>query len=261
MPQIIKTLDRHKPSTKWMLVLAVILPLSMSACSSIDLPALAQTGTAATSTNTVINEQTQKTPEMFIGEINRIENLGYSKSQTNALLPTNRYQSDTGDYAVHMPTIKRINGYDLIKTDYAYAKHIGGGVRYALLALVDPKTKEVVRSSIRFVSSTGTGEFDTDTSVSNSVKKLHPTRDFTQVIDGDGRIFKLTPAKEGSADYCNAKGDCRYERAYDMEISMAFLFYYANGGSLNLYSEHRPVEVYLPKNMFINFYNGLKKVS
>lgn len=247
---------------------AVLAPLLMTACTASQTQVINnQINTVTESINKsatkVIvdktNADTVKTPDMNIGERARVENLGFKRVQYEHLLPSNDYSQYDFKYQSVQAEIKKVKGFDLVKTAYAFTND-PQGVRYAILALVDPKTKNVAYSSIRIVSSTGTGDFVVDNSISDQQRKQALTRDFRMAIDADGRVFDLKKAPEGSKDYCTDKG-CRYERAYDLKISPDFLFYYANGGALNLVSDNRPVAIYLSKEMMVDFYNGLKTAS
>lgn len=243
---------------------AVLAPLLMTACTASQTQAINnQINTVTKSINksvTKITSGTVKTPDMDIGERARVEDLGFEKAQYEHLLPTSNDSSQYDfKYQSAQAEIKKIKGFDLVKTPYAYTNN-PQGVRYAILALVDPKTKEVAHSSIRIVSSTGTGDFIVDNSITEQQRKQALTRDFRMAIDANGRVFDLKEAPGGAKDYCTDKG-CRYERAYDLKISPKFLFYYANGGALNLVSDNRPVVIYLPKEMMVDFYNGLKVAS
>ena len=238
--------------TKKNLVLAILVPLLMTACT-ISHPL------GITSQATRITENTVKTPDMNIGERARVENLGFKKAQYEHLLPSIDSAQYDFKYEGSQAEIKKIKGFDLVKTPYAFTNN-PQGVRYAILALVDPKTKHVAHSSIRIVSSTGTGAFAIDNSITDQQRKQTPIRNFSMALDADGRVFDLKKAPEGAKDYCTDKG-CRYERAYDLKISPEFLFYYSNGGALNLVSDKQPVAIYLPKEMMVDFYNGLKKAS
>lgn len=234
------------------IILAMLVPILIVSCTTS--PVL-----QASSQLTQVTKNTIKTPDMNIGERTRVGNLGFKRAQYEHLLPNTSYQDYDFTYDSSEAEIKRVKSFDLVKTPYAYTKS-PEGVRYAILALVNPKTKEVAHSSIRIVSSTGTGSLIVDHSISDELRKQAPTRDFLMAIDADGRVFDLTEAPEGAKEYCSDKG-CRYERAYDLEINPTFLFYYANGGALNLVSDTRPVSIYLPREMMIDFYNGLKEAS
>lgn len=233
------------------LALATLASLSVTACTTMP-----SVGVNAIST---VTGSAPLTTKSNIGEKARVGDKGFSESKYKKAIPTGEYAKYEFSYEGATPTVKRINGLDLVKTDYVYAKHIDG-IRYALMALVDPKTKDVSRSSLRVVSSTGTGLLAVDSTIDEKKRADAPKRNFYMVIDQDGRIFKLTEAAGGEAQFCNEHG-CRYEQAYDMEVSPKFLRYYAKGGSLSLISDERPVEIYLPKNMMKGFYEGLKKAS
>lgn len=127
-----------------------------------------------------------------IGEVGMVDDMGFESSKYEQLMPTGQYENSDLNYpADEKATVERLNGYDMIRTPYAHASHVND-VRYSLVALVDPDTLDVPRASLRIISETGTGDFDLDNTVSDRVKAANPRRDFTKVIDEDGRVFDLT---------------------------------------------------------------------
>ena len=242
---------------------AVLAPLLITACTASQTQAINNQMTRVkeniNKSAAKVTASTVKTPNMNIGERARVENLGFEPSEYEHLLPSKDYSQYDFKYQSAHAEIKKVKDFELVKTPYAFTND-PQGVRYAILALIDPKTKNVAHSSIRIVSSTGTGDLVVDNSINDQQRKQALTRDFRMIIDADGRVFDLKEAPEGAKDYCTDKG-CRYERAYDLKISPEFLFYYANGGALNLISDKRPVAIYLPKEMMVDFYNGLKQAS